>query len=72
MTKYVTPEDAIHTLKRHLHDAAWFRGASLVGVGPGAEIVVRFDGASLQDVAMSFDEMDWRWEGYPVRIRRAS
>lgn len=70
--KHMIPEDAVHTLKRHLHGLIWFRGATLVGIGPDAEIEVRFDDASLQDVAMFFDEIDWRWEGYPVRIRRTN
>lgn len=67
---HVIPEDAIHRLKRHLHGQPWFRGASLVGVGPDATIEVHSD--SLRDAAMFLDGLGYRWEGYRVRIRRAS
>lgn len=70
MTRHVIPEDAVHTIKRRLHGVIWFKGASLVGIGPDAAIEVHT--ASLQEASYFLGRIDGRWEGYKVRIRRAS
>lgn len=68
--KHMIPEDAVHTLKREMHGLIWFKGATLVGIGPDAEIEIA--ASSMQDALDFVGRVGARWEGYPVRIRRTS
>lgn len=65
-----TPVDAIHTLKRHLHGVIWFKGATLVGVGPHA--VIDLATISPEEAQRFIDGHSGKWNGYKLRARRYS
>ena len=65
----ITPVDAIHTLKRHLHGVIWFKGAAPVGIGPGA--VIELATIGLEEAQGFIDRHSGRWEGYKIRARRS-
>jgi len=63
-----TPVDAIHTLKARLYGVIWFKGAALVGIGPGAVIEVAT--ISLEEAQRFVDRHAGKWNGYKLRARR--
>lgn len=66
----IDPERAAVSLNKYLYGLVWFRGASLSGIGTTAAIEVHT--SSMAEAESFRERIGHKWQGYPVRIRRAS